>query len=349
MPFSHSTPFKRIAALVIFVGIALLSGYIGGLFAQQVPVFEDIGTRPFILEQTSSKKSDNSLDEQYKKINRTTVAIVGEEKQGLISDSDIISYGVILTSDGWLVTSIKGFDPKRELYAVQSDGSVVRINQKVADSALPVQFLHMEVNGLSTADFLDDEELHEALSAYVFLPHNRIERLLTVRRWYPQSKGAQSIIRSSDLLQKVYPNTQSIQGNGAPVVTENGHLVGIIGDAGIIPSLYIQNGLKRLLKNGTIKRITLNIPYIDLSYVSEISSVSMRGARISTDKPISMLTKNGKISLLDGDTITQVNGEEIDENRSFSELLQDYMPNDQILLTIHSKQGDEKIIELILK
>ena len=325
--------------LGVFVGIALLSGYVGGLYSQQIPTFEDSATRPFIIEQTSSKKIENSPDALFKRIHPLTVKIITSDKKGLISNGDILSYGAILTSDGWIVSTLTKDDSGQQLYAMKSDGSIVRITQRVEDPALPVQFLRMEGGGLTAVDFLNDDQSHEALSGYSFVPDSHLERLITVRRWYPSSKNTQAIIRSSDLLQKVYPFRHSIESNGAPIFSENGQLVGVIAQNGIIPSLYIQNGLKRLLQTGTIQRIHLGLPYIDIS----------DGGRISSDKPISLVTKKGKVSVGDGDIITKINDEYVDENRSVSELIQQYTQDDHIVLTVISKKGEVRSIEPLLK
>lgn len=336
-----SAIIKRILALIGILCISTLSGYIGGIFAQQIPTFEDIGTKPLIIEESPLAKTERSLESLYKHINPLVVKIVALDKRGFpVAGS--VSYGTILTSDGWIVTSSRSDDPKTSLRAILPDGSFIKVGERKHDSAAAVDYFHIDANGLPTVDFLSDDEQFEAREVTAYTPQQGMMRMAIVRKWYAASAGGD--VRSSDTLQKSYPLIGQELENGIPVFTSQGKLAGIVHSAAITPSIYIQDGIKRLLKTRSLERITLAIPYRDLAFTDLGEQKGKNGALVTTDKPVVLRGQKDKEIVYDGDIITKVNDEDINENQSLSELLMGYSKDDAVTLRVQRKQGKEDLL-----
>ena len=282
-------------------------------------------------------------------MNPVTVVLVNKSQKESLSFSDVRAYGAILTSDGWIAALHVSNDTKGALYAVRSDGSILEVERRIEDPALMVDYFKIKANGLPTIDFLQEEEFYESLNAYAFIPRVGMEHMILVRRWYVSDSERQSVLLSSDRIQKVYPYAAQFQSNGAPVFSEQGAFVGLAGPLGVIPSLYIQNDLKKLLTKGSIAHIELHIPYIDLALMPSFRSTTQSGARVTTDTPIAIQSRKGNVVLSNGDSIIKVNDEDVNENQSLSELLAGYTIDDDVSLTIRSARGEEKNIALKLK
>lgn len=345
----HLKQFMRLAELCFLIIIAALSGYSGGIVAQIYQTSDEGRSRPFIIEQANLKKSEYSVDDLFKHIQPMTVSLIGKGSKEWITSHDLTSYGTILTSDGWIVTSLPLEGHHDIERAIRSDGTALRILERKDDPALHIQFLRVDASGLQPIDFLRDDEHHEALKAYAYIPHVGMQQLMLVRRWYLFADDHVQQIQSSDRLEKIYPYDISLGTSGAPIFSEQGRFAGIIGASGIIPSLYIQNGLKKLLKTGEIKRIALHIPYVDLALTDSLNTSIHNGAKIVSDKPIGLMTKYGTSQLNAGDIITKVNDEDINENQSLSELLADYALDDDIALTVQRVKGGKDILPLQFK
>ncbi len=337
----------RLLTFILLISCSLFAGYVGGTIAQQPFLFEDTLSRPFIIEQPVSKKSEGTLESLHKRTQSLIVTIaVGDEKQRL-TNSMIRAYGAMLTSDGWVVVPSLEHIPMDTLFGVRADGSSSRILRRVADPSLGVEYFKMEGSGMGSVDFLPKEQSFEARYAYVVMPRKTISRILTIRRSYPQSKK-ESYVRNSDILEKGYFTPASAYLNGSPVFTEDSQFFGIISDSIVIPSFYIQDGLKRLLRTDSVKRASLNLSYIDLAANPSLLEKPQMGAMIVADKNgIVVKGKSGKVILMNGDIITKINAEEINENQSLSELLSQYSASDEILLTYTTTNGKEHMFEAV--
>lgn len=334
----------------LFVGIMILAfaaGFIGGISAEQfASPFERSDDREVILEQPQQQHGRNrSLNDLYKKMNQLTVTVVTQEKDDWIISSNRVSYGVILTSDGWIAAVHTAVDKAKTYYAILSDGTVTPILKQVSDPALPITFFRMKANGMQSADFIEEYQQYEAMNAYAFIPNDSIKHISLARKWYPQALQPKDLLRSSDLLQKIYP-IHELAGEGIPLYSEYGQFVGLSGSTGVIPAGYIQNGFRKLLQTGGIQRVSLHIPYIDLAHIASHMQTERNGARVTSEKPIILETHSEPALLRDGDIITKVNDQDINENQSLSELLADYSEFDDIALTVHTFQGITRIIDL---
>lgn len=345
----HTTlqsPVKGIIALAVFILASFGAGFVGGIFSQQFAYPpEENSQLPISIQQPGIKNAEKTLDDLYRSMTPLTVSIVKKTKADWIGQSDIRSYGVILTSDGWIATVVSPEDRVKDLGILRSDGIVMPIIKQISDPALPLSFMRIDAFGMQSADFVGDPGQYEALDAIAFMPPDSLENVALARRQYPHALQDQDMIRSSDTLGKVY-RIQNAPHLGVPFFSKQGQLIGISGPSGLIPAEYIQDSLKKLLKRGSIERMKLRIPYIDLAYVVGSDLSRRNGARVTSNTPITLLTTKGTVRLIDGDIITKVNDEDINENQSLSEILSDYILDDEIQLSVQGASGKTVLITL---
>lgn len=170
---------------------------------------------------------------------------------------------------------------------------------------------------------------------------------------------------SNETLQNLFQTDAAInQGNsGGPLVNIEGEVIGIntaiagggaenIGFA--IPINDIKGLINSVLERGVLERPYLGVRYIPLTddYAFQFDLETKRGAYIvpSEDGEPSVLPDSPaeKAGLEEGDVITKVNGEEIDESNSLTSLIGRHDVGESVELTI-VRDGQEQTISVTLE
>lgn len=168
----------------------------------------------------------------------------------------------------------------------------------------------------------------------------------------------------SDSLQNLFQTDAAInQGNsGGPLVDINGDVIGVttavaggaenIGFA--IPIDDIKGLINSVLESGELTRPYLGVRYVQLNQsladefelnVSEgayLHPSSSGGSSVIKDSPAA------KAGLKEGDVITKVNGEEIDDNKSLTSLIGSKRVGEEVTLTV-VRDGREQEIKVTLE
>lgn len=350
--------FKRITGIFLIALIGGLSGYIGGISSQQLDFFyskEDVRTT--IIEQPrKSFNSQNSVAKLSREVAMSVVAIsvlrsvqdsVGDSLP-LLTNSSIISYGAIVTSDGWIAVA-KPPHPTAQLRVTFFNGSAAPIDRRIDDTALPLSFLKVNRNGQQAVHFIDDDLGSHEMRAYAATPRGINSSTLISKLSYPSSRLRVDEIRSTSLLEK----RRFIDLSNKvpyPYFDEAGSLIGIEASDGIIDNTTIRNALRTLLATSELTRPSVFIRYIDLSH-SSMQDGDYRyreGAYLARSFQPTLETVQGTVAIKDGDRIIRVNNDQINESASLSELIHEYPPGTIVTLTIHSSDGTEKTVRIHL-
>ena len=128
--------------LLIIIIIALLSGILGSLaikiFLPSTPETSEVVVRKIRVgegpaETLLRETSDRTVYFVAKNIDKTYVTI-----------QDVKALGVILTSDGWVLTAAKSLPGRMQDYqALTSQGQIFDISQKVTDPASAIVFVQL--------------------------------------------------------------------------------------------------------------------------------------------------------------------------------------------------------------
>ncbi|MCA9324619.1 trypsin-like peptidase domain-containing protein [Candidatus Saccharibacteria bacterium] len=166
------------------------------------------------------------------------------------------------------------------------------------------------------------------------------------------SSGSSANASSEDLDDLIQTDAAINEGNsGGPLVNLNGQVIGIntaiasnaenIGFS--IPINDLKGLIKQVLQTGKLERPYLGIRYVPLtkSIAKQYGLDQTQGAYIvpqsqsyTGQDPILSGSPADKAGLIGGDVITKIDGKTIDTSHSLTSLLNNYLPGDEVHLTV---------------
>lgn len=255
--------------------------------------------------------------------------------------SQFVSYALVVTNDGWLVTSDDISKKPAALSALSADARIFSIEQVVADASAGYTFLKINAKNLKAIEFSSSSDPLATEDGYLISDFETIDRIVVSRSRYADRNTTQeAIISSATLRNKLHNPNTPYPLQCMPVVRNERTVLGCTTEKGIRSFRYLQRSLSELLRKGTVQRTTFDISYIDLSYEPiPLHRIYRNGALVTLDERIG----RKKTLLQNGDIILSVNGENIDNNRNFSELIAQYNPGDSVVLRIARKEREQEI------
>ncbi len=333
----HSPALRILLVLVLSVG-SLVLGYLGGLLASSgEPLdIDDISqNRPIIFDarraqdtQTPSPQQANDIRSSIISLYRASSKDVSANPIDRIPARDrFVGYGIVLTVDGWLAVHgrFEKNNPK-DFIGVTQGNTAFAVTNIISDPALPLSYLKIQGRGLKPVQFaaLSVEEFESAILA----SPQYAESLIVSPLSFPLASNQKETVHSSDLLEKRLSPSVRFSHSGLPVMNSRGELIGVTDALGIIPSQYVSNAFSGILKSGKTERPKGGITYNDLSQVFQFGASGeqiLQGA---------LVVSSSASGLLPGDRILKVNDEQVDQNRSLSELVSEYKVGDSLSLTV---------------
>jgi S1-C subfamily serine protease len=369
--------------LFLVVGLALLAGIVGEL-AARVYLFEDAYGIPFFgnISFTNGDYNGANLSiigarkvvvEQNVKVAETVVSLsndlVGIFKKIKVSGSednssfDINQYyrmsqpigtGLIITSDGWLITDTLPQNLKEENIStnyviITKDKQIYEIDKVVNDSTTNFSFVHAKgAKDFSVRPFVERGEVKNG-------------QLVVAVNWSGESwltstvgrKDSEDFIRSSEDASEplVLMGVEDKKLAGAAVVDLSGNIIAMANKQGRVePINNFQSAIRGLLKNGTIERTFLGVNYIDLSVLAGSDSKYKKGAVVFKNLNGVSVIKDSPADvagLKEDDVITQIDNIEINENNDLADVIQGYLAGDKINV-VYLRSGDKKEVLLEL-
>lgn len=371
----HSLAIIIIATFVFGFG----GGLAGGSVAQGYLIDPLFGFLPFgNLDFTTSKytgqgliisNAKNVIVQQDAKIDET-VSSVGSSLVGIYKKkaapakanevfalenfykiSEPNGQGFVITSDGWIVTSLALVKDYSNYVVITKDKTIYQIDKAVADSLTKFNFIHVPARDLPVRKFAEIKDIKPGSLAIGvnWLGSNLVS---TVAGF---SDSASSVKSSDSFSRKLVLNDKpTAEFKGAVVFNLAGDALGLVNDGGEIEPLSHLNGaVKSLFKTKTGVRSSLGINYIDLTGLVEIAgqnSLWQKGVVIFKDQKTAAVKKNSpaEISgLREGDIIISVDNLELNEDNNLTEIIQDHLAGETVSLLI-SRQGEEKEVKVIL-
>lgn len=255
--------------------------------------------------------------------------------------AQFVSYALVVTNDGWLVTSGDISKKPATLSAISADARIFSVEQVVTDASAGYTFLKISAKNMKAIEFSSSSDPLATEDGYLISDFETIERVVVSRPRYADRNTAQdAIISSATLRNKLHNPNTPYPLQCMPVVRNERTVLGCTTEKGIRSFRYLQRSLSELLRKGTVQRPTFDIPYIDLSYAPiPLHSIYRNGAIVTLDER----TERKKTLLQNGDVILSVNGENIDNNRNFGELITQYSPGDSVILRIARKEREQEI------
>ena len=362
------------AAIVISI-VALLCGA-GGLALGWMG-YEKSSTPLTFLDSDADGNSANfvegSIADIADKVSKGVVSIVTSTKStnffGQSVDSAAAGTGIIVTSDGYILTNKHVINGASEVTVILDDGTTYEDVEVVATDPLnDVAFLKIaDVSDLTAATLGDSKTI--SVGQQVIAIGNALgEYQNTVTAGIISGTGRS--VTASDgsgyytetLSDMIQTDAAINSGNsGGPLVNAAGEVIGIntatstsaenMGFA--IPISSVKGMLKQLIETGKAERAYLGVYSVDITpevakaYNLPISS----GTYIYSSSSYSAIVKGSpaeKAGLKDKDIITAVNGVTVGAAGSLADLIGEYKPGDTVQLTV-VRGGEETAVNVTLE
>jgi len=386
----HLKEFFKKHNLAIIIAMAFIFGFGGGLAGGVMArayltdssfSFLPFGNLDFSADRYSGQSlvisnAKNVIVQQDAKINETVnsveTSLVGiyKKKPSPVKPSDVFSpenfykinepsgQGFIITSDGWIVTSLALAKNYNDYVVIAKDRKIYQIDKAAADSLTGFNFIHVRARDLPVrklAEIKDIKGGNLALSVN-WLGLNSVSSVAG----FSESAG---LVKSSDSFSKkvVLDDKLPSEFKGSVVFNLAGDALGLVNNEGEIePISHLGGAVKSLFKNKTSLRSSLGINYIDLTGLAEITGLPtgqagqnsywQKGVVIYKDQKTAAVKKNSpaEISgLREGDIVISIDGLELNKDNNLAEIVQDHSAGETVSLLI-SRQGEEKEIKATL-
>ncbi len=325
------------------------------------------------VDGNSSNFTEGSIAEIAEKVSPSVVSIVTSTKAttfyGQSYNSEAAGTGIIVTSDGYILTNKHVINGASKVNIVLDDGTTYENVKVVATDPLnDVAFLKIDgVSDLPAATLGDSKTITvgqqviaigNALGEY----QNTVTSGIisgTGRSLTATDANGSSKETLSDMIQT---DAAINSGNsGGPLVNAAGQVIGIntatsetaenVGFA--IPISSVKGMLNQLIKTGKAKRAYLGIYNIEITpEIAKAYNLPVEdGVYVYSSSNYSAVVKGSpaeKAGIKDKDIITKINGIAVGESSSLANIIGEYQPGDVIELTI-IREGSEMTLKVTLE
>lgn len=348
---------SRLVLVIIIVIAAFLAAFVG-----QIAITT--------LSNTPSLLPDDSLiirqsTDRFTQLENAREAILNNELSGLLefytAQDGLLSFvtsGLVLTNDGWTVGIEEQSDSAAELwdYVRLASGEIVEVEKIAKDPSSRLVFAKLPSNNLSPVTLSSDMDSTPLLSYIVAQPRGKLFFSQVMAEEVPKD-----LYLHSDRLNRYVKMT--IGELGASIYNEKAEVVGIVAGVDedkiveVIKVSVIRDALRMLLREGEIKRASLNLFYIDVSRQALIAPEAIKdldsGAFVTNKisiPPATVLARDS-VGFLAGirlnDVIVSVDGDMINHRTTLSDYILQHQPDDKIELGIN-RNGSSISIEVTL-
>lgn len=329
----------------------LLSGAIGigglGLFPEM-----QVAAAPVQTGKTAS--AAKTVPQVIAQVSPSVVGIIGkvpsdysDEWEGGEEDSAdgyqlAQGSGVIIRSNGWIVTNAHVVDEMTDIEVVTSEGKSYKVREVYSDPLSDIALIRINVSGFKPAKFVPVNEATLVGEQVVAIgtpiaPSLRNSATLGIVSGLNRSAGAGYRLIQTDA-------TINPGNSGGPLVNMRGEIIGInsmklaavdIDNTGFtIPADTVQYIVHQLFENGEVIRAGLGLE-LEESFSAEIG--------LPSDDPLTVKTVQSeqakKAGVQEGDVLYSVAGRRITALVDLNELLKAYRPG-QTLRVLMQSGGD---------
>lgn len=274
----------------------------------------------------------------------TKSSLVGIFKRSTIYiPKNKLDQGLILTSDGWIMTTMLIPDTSRNALAeyavIASDKKVYSIDEVVTDPLTNISYIHLsKASNLPVRDFVSGYDLNPGQEILAMEWNNKIE-LGLISNPFQDIRSSEASLNSFEVIQ-VDPKNKFL-------FDFNGRILGFSYQQKFYDMDGIQAAFRKVLMEKEINYARLGVNYINLS---DLPVESQEGAMIiANEKKIAVVKGSpaDKAGLLVGDIVTSLDKEKITSKIDIASLLQKYNPGDTVTISfIRDKESKNIQVKL---
>lgn len=272
--------------------------------------------------------------------------------------SESVGSAVLLSADGWAVTSKGVLAAKKTYVAVTRDHALAQIDERIDDPAIDATYIHLaDVANLSVATIGTSEVLAGQEYSALATP----EQDGKVRVWpavvQTVLSGIQTL-RSSDELSRMFVMAETLPPTfaGGPLVDANGAVLGIVrsdgwqGGSTAWPIEYVSSVLPGLLHDSQIVRPALGLHFVNLALSAGVPAADAQGrksgALVTGTKDAPAVNKRSaaeKAGIRSGDIITNIGAQVINGTEDLADVLSGFTAGQTLDVTVVRKKTETKL------
>jgi serine protease Do len=360
---------QRLHLSVIF--FCFIAGFLGSAAYANTGLIHNSDSQTATQNQPKIVSAEGEIMASLaKKVSPSVVSVTTESVTDLGQRSVLsegAGTGIIISQNGYIMTNKHVVQDARNVTVVGSDGTVYRDVELVgADPLNDIAFLKIkgDKNDFNAAR-LGDSNLVEVGQKVISIGNALGQYQNSVTSGIISGRGRPVVAdngASGEQLDNLLQTDAAINpGNsGGPLLNLSGEVIGmntaIAQDAqGIgfaIPINAAKGLVKSVLANNGVKRAFLGVRYLNItSQVAATYKLSVKkGAYVFNDDGAGVVPGSpaDKAGIKNGDVITKVNNQVIDEDNGLSLLVSPYAPGDKVSLTL-LRNGATKTVEVTLE
>jgi serine protease Do len=293
----------------------------------------------------------------YKKSKASTALL-----DNVFVPNDLLGQVFVLTSDGWLITSIDAVNWPKDEMVVYYNGKNYPIDKIIKDDLSKIVFLKINIQNLPVIKMADLQKATNGQQIFIYNSYfDRISIGSISDKSFKSLVNKYDLVLSSQALDKyiLLNDDFSAEVAGSPVFNLSGEIIGLLdgnynNSSKVIPINYISPIINQVLKGEVTQRPYLGVYYLDLSTVwglgEEDRQKAENGALIWSNKNGIAIAADSPLTgkLVKGDIITSIENQILDENNDLADLLLSYKSGQEIRLK-YLHEGKENEINITLK
>ncbi len=376
---------KKRNGLFTFIILAVILGFLAGItgelvmryYLSNLAFFRDlyftdpanIGQRDIVIRDPKKVVVEQNLRiEQLKhEIEPSVVSIYQKRNSSenvldnVFLPSDFLGQAVVMTSDGWLMTTASVITNINSAVIVAHDKEIYTIEDMVNDPETKMVWLKIDAQNLAVMDFAKISEINDGHQVYVFSSDtNQIDLAIIKDKKNLVVNNAFDLVISSESLDRQILLSDNFSADylSSPVFNAKSELIGFLYGSGntintVIPINYFESIISQVLKSEEIKRPYLGINYLNLTDIDGLLADQRQnqenGALIIADKSgLAIKEKSPLLSeLVEGDILLSIEDQQISQSHDLVDLLLEYKTGQQVLLKyLHENETKEINITL---
>ena len=335
-------------------------------------IYNTLGGRPLYYNNLYSLYDGNSMSfvegsiaDIVNRVSPGVVSIVTESTStnlyGYTTSSSAAGTGMVVTTDGYILTNKHVVDGAKKIQVVMNDGTTYsNVTLVGTDPLNDVAFIKInEASNLQPVTLGDSKTL-QAGQQVVAIGNALGQYQNTVTEGIISGTGRSLIATDSSnyanyerLSDMIQTDASINSGNsGGPLINAGGQVIGIntavysdgngIGFA--IPISGVKGMLKSIIEKGTAERAFIGVSYVNItpSVQKQYNLPVSEGAYIAGDSAIISGSPAEKAGLKSGDIITAVNNIKIGSAGSLSTLVGEHAAGEELELTILRDGKEQK-------
>lgn len=346
------------AQLGMIARIVFLSAIVGGSIAVISTVFtgeylnryiaslDDVTEEQLRLAEEKPEPVPGTFEEAAEKARESllpSIAHLYPNVSTSLAPGDEIGLGVVVTSDGWVVTTDRLFTqvfPDPTSLRAQVGTRFYDVDALVIDELTDAVMLHLsEANSLPVIAFGASNTAAAGDLIFIGSEQGGLSPSAVVN----PSFWTASVQVAAEVFTHVFSYEQVDYTVGASVVNSNGELIAVEN----IPLHHTLPFIRSVIRSGEVSRASFDATVIDLYRVEPAATIEVQG--FYQGVYVVFTTPGGSAATAGveaGDVITEFGGEIVNGTESFAEMISSFNPGQTIPLVV-SRDGE--FIELVVE